>query len=677
MGAHPPALLDQIAAPPPVSAVAPAPVDAPPAPVDQVAAAPEVPVAAPESPPPPPAARPPRPRIGAEGGLLVGVTLRAVRLRLACLVCTSLWRDEIAVLEGLSGGLRAVAASNVPLYAFQVWLTSQLADPATTGFWLRLPSALAGALTPLAVYALGRLWWGRPQGLLAALLTALAPVLLAYAQEMRAYTQLTLLTVAAVYSLARTDRTDQGRWLIAAGALLGAAVLMSRTVLVMVLPAVAPFGVWVAVRWWVRRGHHTRAGRLALAGLVAALVLGGALLFAQRERILGYITPFTLPDLSPAALGAFSDITTRQIMFYTPFGFEGPVPTLARQALVGLLVLGLAAGLLRRGARQGALVCALLVGVPLVVLTVSSPVNIIYPRFALFALPFVFLLAAHGLVAPLRGLLPSRPSSLELRRAVVGAGVVLAAGLLLPFAAGAAVYYTPDGNTALAYRPDYRAVTQYLTARVKPNDLVLFVGWDDRVADFYWHSRPPVASYSALDPRIYRHRGAGSVYWVMSYDYNKPNQFIASRAWADVLSVERLVVLREDSPNIDMHHLMTDFSSRMFDNGPLDPVLGRSAPIMRGAALEARGFIIEAVQTYRTVGSDEPTRAFGREWLQVAVDSLAAGQPRAAWRAALMAQYHQPDAPAVYRWLAAQLAAGGLSTESSWAAAVADTLEKP
>jgi hypothetical protein len=42
-----------------------------------------------------------------------------------------------------------------------------------------------------------------------------------------------------------------------------------------------------------------------------------------------------------------------------------------------------------------------------------------------------------------------------------------------------------------------------------------------------------------------------------------------------------------------------------------------------------------------------------------------------------MAQYHQPDAPAVYRWLAAQLAAGGLSTESSWAAAVADTLEQP
>jgi hypothetical protein len=452
---------------------------------------------------------------------------------------------------------------------------------------------------------------------------------------------------------------------------------MSRTVLVMVLPAVAPFALWVAVRWWLRQGRRTRAGRIALAGLVAALGLGAAFVFWQRERLIGYITPFTLPDLSPAALGAFTDITTQQIVFYTPFGLEGPVLTLVRQVLVGLLGLGLAAGLVRRGARQGALVCALLILTPLVVLTLSSPVNIIYPRFALFALPFVFLLAAHGLVAPVRGLMRLGGRSVGLRRAVAGAGAGLAAALLLPFAVGAAVYYTPDGNTALAYRPDYRAVTQYLNARVKPNDLVLFVGWDDRVADFYWHSQPPVASYSALDPRIYRHRGAGSVYWVMSYDYNKPDKLIASRDWADVLSVERLVVLREDSTNISMHQLMADFSSRMFDNGPLDPVLARVAPIMRGASLEARGFIIEAVQTYRTVGSDEPTRAFGREWLQVAVDSLAAGQPRAAWRAALMAQYHQPDAPAVYRWLAAQLAANGQSTESSWAAAVADTLEHP
>jgi hypothetical protein len=658
--------------------MAPAPVDAPAAPVDEaVAPPPEAPPAPVEPPPPLPPAAARRIVIGREGAVLVGVTLLALLLRLACLDCTSLWRDEIAVLEGLSGGLRAVVASNVPLYSVQVWLTSQLADPATTGFWLRLPSALAGALTPLAVYALGRLWWGRPPALLAAQLTALAPVLLAYAQELRAYTQLTLLTVVAVYCLARTDRTGEGRWLIAAGALLGAAVLMSRTVLVMVLPAVAPFALWVAVRWWLRHGRRTRAGRIALAGLVAALLLGAAFLFWQRERILSYITPFTLPDLSPAALGAFTNVTTQQIVFYTPLGVEGPGVTLLRQALVSLLVLGLAAGLLRRGARQGALVCGLLVGLPLVVLTLSSPVNIIYPRFALFALPFVFLLAAHGLLAPLRGLLRRGPPAMGLRRADLGVGTVLGLALLLPFAVGAAIYYTPDGNTAMAYRPDYRAVTQYLAARVKPNDLVLFVGWDDRVADFYWHSQPPVASYSALDPRIYRHRGAGSVYWVMSYDYNKPDKLIASRDWADVLSVERLVVLREDSPNIGMHQLMADFSSRMFDNGPLDPVLARVAPIMRGAALEARGFIFEAVQTYRTVGSDEPTRAFGREWLQVAVDSLAAGQPRAAWRAALMAQYHQPDAPAVYRWLAAQLAANGLSIESSWAAAVADTLEHP
>jgi hypothetical protein len=229
----------------------------------------------------------------------------------------------------------------------------------------------------------------------------------------------------------------------------------------------------------------------------------------------------------------------------------------------------------------------------------------------------------------------------------------------------------------LTYRPDYRAVTQYLSARAKPNDLILFVGWDDRVADFYWHARPPAASHSALDPRIYRHRGAGSVYWVISYDYNAPTQLYRSRAWAAELWVQRLVVLREDSLDIEMHRLMTDFTGRMFDNGPLDPVLARSVPIMRGATLQNRGYIIEAVLTYRTVWSDEPTRAFGREWIQVAADQAAAGQLRPAWRAAVMAQYHQPDAPEVYRQLAALLAGAGLARESSWATALAEALAVP
>ena len=154
-------------------------------------------------------------------------------------------------------------------------------------------------------------------------------------------------------------------------------------------------------------------------------------------------------------------------------------------------------------------------------------------------------------------------------------------------------------------------------------------------------------------------------------------QFITSREWAEVLSVQRLVLLREDSPNMDMHRLMTDFTERMFAGGTLDPVLGRSAPIMRGSYFEGRRPHTRGRSDLPHGVSDEPTRAFGREWLQVAVDDAAAGQPRPAWRAALMAKYHQPDAPEIYRWMAAQLAAAGQPLESSWAAAVAQGLETP
>ena len=95
------------------------------------------------------------------------------------------------------------------------------------------------------------------------------------------------------------------------------------------------------------------------------------------------------------------------------------------------------------------MVSGLVVVIPLVVLTLSSTNNIIYPRFALFALPFGFLLAAHGLVAPLARAAAGRhgPGVEPGRRRGPGRSWPGRCCCRSPW--GCSAYYTPDGNTAL------------------------------------------------------------------------------------------------------------------------------------------------------------------------------------------------------------------------------------
>ena len=115
-------------------------------------------------------------------GLLLGVIfLLALGLRAYCLDCYSLWFDEIASLEVAQYGPGFFFTDRfgwmrvqTPLHYFTVWLTTLLADPTATAFFVRLPSALAGALTPVVVYALGKEAFGRAPGLLAAGLLALS-----------------------------------------------------------------------------------------------------------------------------------------------------------------------------------------------------------------------------------------------------------------------------------------------------------------------------------------------------------------------------------------------------------------------------------------------------------------------------------------------------------------------
>ena len=151
---------------------------------------------------------------------LLAILLLAFALRVYRLDSQSLWYDEAVTAQVASQGIGELTrwtADDIqpPLYYYAAagWLRL-----AGRGEWaLRFPSAFFGTLTVPLMWAValrlfGRGRSGRVAALAAALLTALSPLYVYYAQEARMYTQLTFLGLLAGYALLRA--TADAGWQI-------------------------------------------------------------------------------------------------------------------------------------------------------------------------------------------------------------------------------------------------------------------------------------------------------------------------------------------------------------------------------------------------------------------------------------------------------------------------------
>ena len=149
---------------------------------------------------------------------LLAILLLAFALRVYRLDSQSLWYDEAVTAQVASQGIGELTrwtADDIqpPLYYYAAagWLRL-----AGRGEWaLRFPSAFFGTLTVPLMWAValrlfGRGRSGRVAALAAALLTALSPLYVYYAQEARMYTQLTFLGLLAGYALLRATADAGG-----------------------------------------------------------------------------------------------------------------------------------------------------------------------------------------------------------------------------------------------------------------------------------------------------------------------------------------------------------------------------------------------------------------------------------------------------------------------------------
>ncbi|MCZ7568504.1 MAG: glycosyltransferase family 39 protein [Ardenticatenaceae bacterium] len=406
----------------------------------------------------------------------MAVTFLAAALRLWGLGRESIWLDEATSLFLARMDLPALVAWTAhdihpPLYyiLLHFWLVFGTSEAA-----LRALSAVAGVLAVPLTWILGERLWGRREGLIAALLVAVAPLHIWYSQETRMYALVALLGLAASFCFWRAIVAGGGPlWLLGYGVSL-AVGLYTHYYSLFVLGGHGAFVLWLLI---TRPDRRNRLVRFALATAVALLAFAPWMPTVVRqvrtggggwvEQTIGAPGPRALLD----TLIAFSLGTVPKAL-----------PALVRRtgyflflAAAGWAIL---AGVAGRGPvqvtrrRRDALVFALCISVVpvLVAWTISQVKPLFSLRYFLPFLPPFLLLVAHGLAR-----LPGRG-------VWAGATVVLVALAL----AGTV------RQAQMLQKDDWRDAAAIIADAGQPDDALLFSpGWNYKAFDYYAARRYP------------------------------------------------------------------------------------------------------------------------------------------------------------------------------------------
>ncbi len=612
-------------------------------------------------------------------GLWTGVAASAIfvvgfALRLYCLDCHSLWHDEIISIEVAQRGLHAIfndrfgwLGNQTPWYYMLVWLTILPADPTTTAVFVRLPEALAGALTVPVVYGLGREMFGQAQALMASLMTALSVPLLNHSQDVRSYALVILFTTASIYCLLMLQRSRKA-WRWPAFAVLAVAnSLIAYFAVTLVMPTLVPYLLWVLWQLWARRRQQTRQLAVALISLLL-VALAVTTTLADISHIAK--APPSLGQLSPTyVLATASDI----LVAFTQFGLANQIQHWATRALLVFALLGIYLSLRYGRHKLGVCLCSVFVVVPSLILIVLSSSNPVFARYIFFSVPFYFLLVSNGVVAIVASA-PNfhvAPASITALKVVSG---LLALLMLIPFILGVCTYNSPNGHNRVSLRQDFRSTASYLSAHARPQDMIIVVETPLHgliSTNFYWHDNPPAPVFSALDPTLFTQMPKASVYWVISMlDYlNLPREIAPTSAgWVEVARFEDIVILQEDHPK----SLRDSFSTVVSRIVAIIPN-SHFALTLQGCLYQAQGDIGKTASVYKSAV------LFATPWdeeLKSAEGFDALNMRAEGWRWGLTAKLDQPGSPQVHRWLSERLAQDGYAAESRTEADLAQALER-
>lgn len=378
----------------------------------------------------------------------------AVRLALGAMLVLAaanfLWQigsssyfvDEVLSLDAathaLGGVLHAVVHTEITPPAYFLFAHEWVARAGSQAEWVtRLPSALGGVALVAAVYWLALLVSERTRVALgAAVLAALSPFVLEYAQRAQGYLLAALLVTVGVCAVLQAEGSA-GRpkaWLVIGAVVSGIALATNYTAAIVV----ALECVWVASR----TRFPVRWRRLFIGACALIQVLLMPLFVVQWHNTPGR-----------KGVGGAADLTLGNAGRMARAAFDGRAGSLGALGIVVTLaaLLVLMAERKRLG-RRWRLIAAIAVGEPLLLLALSAlGARVAITRYAAVAVPFLIVAIAGGI-----SLMP-RPLAVV---AAAAACAVSVAGLIA-------------SHQTSSFYPATRAVVDYVQAHRHAGDVVV------------------------------------------------------------------------------------------------------------------------------------------------------------------------------------------------------------
>jgi uncharacterized membrane protein len=307
-------------------------------------------------------------------------------LRFHALDRQSLWDDEMSTIKTISTPSSefvhrfATYETHPPIYFLQLKLWRALGMRSLVK--LRANSAFWGSLSLILIYIVGRLYGGDALGLLVMTFLALAPLHIAYSQEMRPYALAMTIGLAALWALERRA------WVGLSA--LWTALLYTHYWGAFVVLAQSLYAFYRSASWPEKKTVLMTTGVAGFCFLFWLPVLGSQ--FGVIDRLVFWASPFSFVSLGKVFLA------------YSGFLFNMASWTFYLPTRLGvLLLLGIPWGVaLAWGCRQGPRGAQWWLGVGLGVpwlLSLWKPSIFLWYRYPVLMLPAFILLVAAGFLA--------------------------------------------------------------------------------------------------------------------------------------------------------------------------------------------------------------------------------------------------------------------------------------
>lgn len=209
--------------------------------------------------------------------LVIGIAAAAFGLQLSR---SSLFIDEVYSWQASRGSIGdmidALKYSEVTPPLYYVFLHGWVGLTGDGEFAMRLPSVLAGVGLVAAVYWLANIVAGKRAALISGCLAALSPLLLLYAQQVRAYIFVMLAVTVAVAAVLQATQDRSTRMYVVAGVAAALAVLFHYTAVLIL----GPLAIWM----WLRPGVSPKARFAFSAAIVLPLLALAPLALEQLSQ---------------------------------------------------------------------------------------------------------------------------------------------------------------------------------------------------------------------------------------------------------------------------------------------------------------------------------------------------------------------------------------------------------